>query len=74
MESAMNYRNAGAAQIAARINEIEKALTATDSYSPATGHTHFTATGDHRAALERELGQARHVFLGAAQAREVTND
>jgi len=67
----INLKTATVAEITAHIESLKTKLTDTDSYSPAAGHTHFSATGDRRAALERELGQARHVFLLAAQAREV---
>jgi hypothetical protein len=68
----LNYRTATAAEIAARIQQITEALTATTGYSPAIGITHFTASGDRRRALEDELGRARYAFLPIAQAREVT--
>ena len=67
----INLKTATVAEITAHIDALKTRLTDTVSYTPSSGVVTFALEGQARADAERELAQARHVFLLAAEAREV---
>ena len=68
----MKNHSATAADIAARINELKTELTANRGYNPSIGQVTWVLTdAKRRQDAERELADAQHVYLPAAQAREV---
>jgi hypothetical protein len=67
----INLKTATAAEIEAHIETLETKLTNTVGYTPSSGVVTFALEGQARTEAERELAQARHVFLLAAKAREV---
>ena len=67
----INPKTATAAELEAHIETLKTKLTDTLGYTPGTGVVTFALQGQARSEAERELAQTRHVFLLAAQAREV---